>query len=100
MIPTNKSGESGIIDHSGRLVINDNIRYEIALGNAYRFAHIFSAVAKDATGTILFDPSLNGAYTDRHYKIKAYITATAAPVKMEFYEDAEVSANGTESPRD
>ena len=31
MLPTNKDGETGIIDYSGRLLTNDNIRHEIAL---------------------------------------------------------------------
>lgn len=35
-VPTNKDGVAGQIDYSGTLVINDNIRQTIALGNVYR----------------------------------------------------------------
>ena len=36
MFPTNKTGEAGIIDYAGRLVINDNVQQTIAEGHAFR----------------------------------------------------------------
>jgi len=96
MIPTNKSGESGIVDYAGRLLINDNVRYEVALGNAYRFGIHFTAVASGASVYAWLDPSANGAYPDRQYKIRATVKAISYPITMSLYEGATISANGTE----
>jgi len=96
MLPTNKSGESGIVDYSGRLLINDNVRYELSLGNAYRFGHKFVAVADGTSVYVMLDPSNNGASPDQVYKIKASITSISYPITMKFYEDPTISANGNE----
>lgn len=94
--PTNSQGERGIIDYSGRLLTNDNVRHELSLGNAYRFGHRFSAVGAGATVNILFDPSNNGVAPGRVYKVKAFVESIAYPITMKFYEDPTITANGTE----
>lgn len=96
MIPTNKDGETGVIDYSGRLLITDNIRHELSLGNAYRFGHHFKSVADETSVYVLFDPSNNGLSPERVYKMKATIQAISYPITMKFYEEPTVSANGTE----
>lgn len=96
MLPTNKDGETGIVDYSGRLLTTDNIRFEVSRGNAYRFAIQFAAVPAGQSRYAWFDPSANGAYPGRVYKIKASVRSTANPVTMLLYEGAVISSNGTE----
>ena len=95
MLPTNKSGERGIVDYSARLLTNDNVRFEIAKGNTYRVGYSQDVATGEALW-ITFDPSLNGTYDDRVYKIKANVTTTARPILMEFCEGATLTDNGTE----
>lgn len=96
MLPTNKDGETGIIDYSGRLLTNDNIRHEIALGNAFRWSYHDSALAAAGIVYILFDPSLNGTVDGSIYKFKTYIQSTLSSVTLEFWEGVTASDNGTE----
>ena len=94
-MPSNKSGNVGIIDYSGRLLTNDNVRYELATGNGFRWGYR-TTLAAGARIWFLFDPSLNETVTETMYKFRAALTTTGSPVNMESWEGATVSAPGTE----
>lgn len=94
-VPTNKDGVAGQIDYSGRLVINDNIRQTIALGNVYRFATKADSLAAGASFIVAFDPSMNGLHPGNHYKEKMSAESTASEVTLSLYEGAEFTV-GTE----
>lgn len=94
--PTNANGSRGVIDYSGRLLINDNVRFALALGYCYRFEHRFAAVAAGTSVRMLFDPSLNGSVSGNVYKLKGQFITTKNPIVVKFYEQPTVSANGSE----
>lgn len=94
--PTNSYGEVGIIDYAGRLVTNDNVRYECATGNMYRAGWSVASLAAGASAYLVFDPSLNGTDLTGMYKAKKAIHSTKSPITVEFYEGATLSDNGTE----
>ena len=81
-VPTNKDGVAGQIDYSGRLVINDNVRHTIALGNVYRFATKADSLAAGASFIVAFDPSMNGLHPGNHYKEKLSAESTARKLRF------------------